>query len=1100
MNADFNNGLLNAMYSVAAALLATDGKKSFEESIISGLESICLYIDADRMHIWRNEMHNGETCYVNKYEWLTENGKKHSHPFIGTIFMYNNTPGWESKFLKNEHINCPVSQMTPGDRDFLSSYGLKSIIMIPLFLKNRLWGFFSADDCHNERTLPDDQIEFLRSAGLMMMNAIEHNQQEKRLHESQNYVKLILDATPLACRLWTRDYQILECNRQSLELFDLKDKQEYTEHYIELSPEFQPDGEKSREKFYRMMQQAFNEGDITMQWVFQKLDGSPIPAEISLVRVPYGDDYLVAGFTRDLREHNRMMNEIEHRDTLLRASNSSAVSLLSIISEDQFETSLAEGMKNIAEYMDVDRICIWQNMSIGRELCYKARYSWSNDMGLENPHIFKGMSFPVSVFSDEWNGNLLKGQCIQGPLSELSQKDHNLISKLGTKSILVIPMFIQGSFWGSITFDDCHGNRYFSDDETDILRSVGLMMISALLHNEMTQKIISANNAKSDFLAKMSHEMRTPLNAVLGFAELTLTEGGLNKDVEMNLEQIYAAGSTLLSLVNDILDISKVEAGKLEFIPSVYDVPSIINDAITQNIFRIGSKPIEFILDIDENMPSQLYGDELRVKQIFNNLLSNAFKYTRDGTIRLEINCAREKDTDTVWVTIKVTDTGIGIREENINALFSDFERFDTMANKNIEGTGLGLPITKRVVEAMGGHVSVESEFGKGSVFTVVIAQKFAGSDVIGKEMADSLKTFRYSYNKRTKNARLNRIKMPYARVLVVDDVVTNLNIAKGFLKPYGMKVDCVTNGQKAIDAVREEKYKYTAIFMDHMMPVMDGIEATRIIREEIGTEYAKTVPIIAFTANAIIGNEEMFLDKGFQSFVPKPIDVHRLDEVVRRWVRDKSKEKMLNMPIGINAKKTAITIEISGINMTKALSLFGGEADLFISALRSFSANTPEILERLEELSKDNNLIEYAVVVHGLKGSCANIGAEDLRERALDLEMHSKSGDISEVLSKNDSFIKDVRFLIENINAKLKEQINENNKPLLPAPDIKLLERLRQRCENYDMTGIEEVLEELDASDYEKGAGLITWIKNRLEMSEFIEVAARIAEYAEHQ
>jgi len=414
-----------------------------------------------------------------------------------------------------------------------------------------------------------------------------------------------------------------------------------------------------------------------------------------------------------------------------------------------------------------------------------------------------------------------------------------------------------------------------------------------------------ANNAKSNFLARMSHEIRTPLNAVIGLSELTLEAGGLSEESHDNLEKIYNSGAMLLSIVNDILDISKIEAGKLELIPVDYDIPSLINDMVTQSTICLGEKPIKFILNIDENLPARLHGDDLRVKQIISNLLSNACKYTKQGAIEFGINCERENGTDTVWMTIFVSDTGIGINPEDIeNRLFKDYAKMDATSNRAIEGTGLGLPIARMLVELMGGSITVESEYGKGSTFTARFQQKRINDDVIGVEAAENLKGFRHPAGKRTRHSQLVRIRLPYARVLVVDDNATNLDVAKGMLRAYGMKIDCVTGGQQAIDAIRMANVRYDAIFMDHIMPKMDGVEATRIIREEIGTKYAKTVPIIALTANAITGNKEMFLSKGFQAFISKPLEIRHLDAVIRRWVRDKNREDMFCGETSANTPK----------------------------------------------------------------------------------------------------------------------------------------------------------------------------------------------------
>ncbi|WP_461257305.1 ATP-binding protein, partial [Treponema sp. R80B11-R83G3] len=402
----------------------------------------------------------------------------------------------------------------------------------------------------------------------------------------------------------------------------------------------------------------------------------------------------------------------------------------------------------------------------------------------------------------------------------------------------------------------------------------------------MEDEIRAASRAKTDFLANMSHEIRTPLNVIIGLTDLVLEDEHLGKNIVENLTKISSAGTTLLSIVNDILDLSKIESGKLTITPIEYYISSLLNDVITLVMTRLGEKPIKFNLNISEDLPAKLYGDDLRVKQILTNLLTNSVKYTHQGKIELSVSCTREGDA--IWMYITVIDTGIGIHEDDIKKLFLDYFQVNAKANRNIEGTGLGLPITKRLVEMMDGEVHAESEYGKGTTFHLRIKQGFVEEETIGKEVADKLRNFSYADNKRVINRKLLRVNLDYAKVLVVDDMQTNLDVAVGLLGKYKMQVDCLTTGEDAIDRIRAGNPVYNAIFMDHMMPGMDGVETADKIRA-LGTEYAQKIPIIALTANAIHGTEEMFYKHGFQGFITKPIDIMGMDSVLRKWVRDET-------------------------------------------------------------------------------------------------------------------------------------------------------------------------------------------------------------------
>ncbi|MDR2732696.1 MAG: response regulator, partial [Fibromonadaceae bacterium] len=603
----------------------------------------------------------------------------------------------------------------------------------------------------------------------------------------------------------------------------------------------------------------------------------------------------------------------------------------------------------------------------------------------------------------------------------------------------------------------------------------------------------NASNAKSDFLANMSHEMRTPLNAIIGLSELVIESSGLSMDAVANLEKINSAGMTLLSTVNDILDISKIEAGKFELVPVEYDLSSLINDTITQSVLYIGSKPVDFILNIDENLPAYLYGDELRIKQMLNNLLSNAFKYTKTGKVELGIRC--EQKEEVVSMVLQVSDTGIGIRNEDLNRLFSDYTKLDLKSNRQIEGTGLGLPITKRIAEMMGGSISLESRYGKGSVFTVTIRQQFVSNATIGAEVAKSLKSFQYS-TRRRRNSRITRINMSYARVLVVDDVATNLDVARGMMKPYNMRIDCVYSGKEAVDAVREEKVRYNAIFMDHMMPEMDGIEAVRIIREEIGTEYARTVPIIALTANAIIGNEKMFLSKGFQAFLPKPIEISNLDAILRQWVRDKKHEEKLAHAViaeQLEAEHGWVPA-IEGIDFQQGIDRFNGDIEAYLNVLHSYAANTLSILDKIRKVNR-NNLPQYAAAIHGIRGSSLGICANRVGAQAQALEQAAKANDFDYVAVNNKDLVSDAEKLIADILDSLGKISMNNPKPEKDKPDAEILSKLHDACLQYDMDSVDAAMTELEAYEYKTGGNFVCWLRDNVDKMNFKEIKEKLAD-----
>jgi len=619
----------------------------------------------------------------------------------------------------------------------------------------------------------------------------------------------------------------------------------------------------------------------------------------------------------------------------------------------------------------------------------------------------------------------------------------------------------------------------------------------------------AANKAKSAFLSTMSHEMRTPLNAIVGLSELILNTGEIQGETEDKLGKIHNSGMTLLGIVNDILDISKIESGKFELHPVKYDSPSLVNDIVSLNIVRIGEKPIKFILTVDENLPQYLFGDDLRIKQVFNNLLSNAFKYTNSGTV--EWSMSFERDGDNIWLISKVKDTGMGIKSEDIHKLFKDYSQLDAHANRKVESTGLGLSITKRLVDMMDGTITAESEYGKGMTFSVRLRQQLVSDTPIGKETAKNLMGARFIDNKRAQSAKLKRIDLSYASVLVVDDMPVNLDVAKGMMVPYKLRVDCASSGQQAIDIIRAcgessetGNVRYDAVFMDHMMPGMDGIEAVRIIREEIGTDYARNIPIIALTANAIIGNEELFLEHGFHAFISKPIDMMRLDSVLRQWVRNKDREgEQQSETVSLKSGSTdepLLTeqneiplggITITGVDITAGLKRFAGNEEEYIKVLKSYTAHTRPLLGGLEKNLSSGTFSEYAITVHGIKGASFGIGASYAGSYAERLEQLAKAGETEQVLAENSAFLETMNDLLDSIDSALSEYKSKTSKPSAAAPDPELLQELRKACAEYDVGKIDSIMSRLDSFEYENGGELITWLREHIDDMNLTEISS---------